>query len=193
MNFIKFLPIILLAYFLLTFLIKFLDENIMALKEQLQEQSITKGFLSIKDLQFSSNSRFLNAVNVYLDNSNFSSIIEIKDSSQNAVSFLAVLESQNVYVSCLQNVVSDNKDFSDNELSETPLEDIHMFVGRMIKNSCSKGVLINNSIFSTESINFINELNSSGVYQINLINGYELTKFIRIYKNLEISAEAYYD
>lgn len=192
MNFITYLPLFILIYVSLKLLSKFIEENIISLKEQITEDKIDKGIISIKDLQKNNYDRFLKYIKLYLSTHNYENIIIFKDNSPELTNLKGVLNNENIYISCIQNdiIIDDNKE---DNLNLTIKSDIQMFLGRMVKNDCNKGILINNSSFSEDAKEFARSFNNSSNKEIKLIDGYELTKSIRIYKNcntkLEVSNE----
>lgn len=192
MNFITYLPLFILIYVSLKLLLKFIEENIISLKEQITEDKIDKGIISIKDLQKNNYDRFLKYIKLYLSTHSYENIIIFKDNSPELTNLKGVLNNENIYISCIQNdiIIDDNKE---DNLNLTIKSDIQMFLGRMVKNDCNKGILINNSSFSEDAKEFARSFNSSSNKEIKLIDGYELTKSIRIYKNcntkLEVSNE----
>ena len=192
MNFITYLPLFILIYVSLKLLAKFIEENIISIKEQITEDKIDKGIISIKDLQKNNYDRFLKYIKLYLSTHNYENIIIFKDNSPELTNLKGVLNNENIYISCIQNDILTDDNKEDN-LNLTIKSDIQMFLGRMVRNDCNKGILINNSSFSEDAKEFARSFNISSNKEIKLIDGYELTKSIRIYKNcntkLEVSNE----
>lgn len=188
MSLLKYTPFIILIYFSLKLLSKFIEENIISLKEQISNEKIEKGILSIKDLQQSNYDRFLKAIKFYLSTHNYENIIIFKDNSPELTNLKGILNGENIYLTCIQNETATD---STNEtlFTLTTKKDIESFLGRMTSNGCKKGILINNSSFSEDACNFVRELNESSNYEIKLVDGYELTKSIRLYKNCNIELE----
>ena len=182
MSLLKYTPFIILIYFSLKLLSKFIEENIISLKEQISNEKIEK------DLQQSNYDRFLKAIKFYLSTHNYENIIIFKDNSPELTNLKGILNGENIYITCIQNETATD---STNEtlFTLTTKKDIESFLGRMISNGCKKGILINNSSFSEDACNFVRELNESSNYEIKLVDGYELTKSIRLYKNCNIELE----
>ena len=189
MNFITYFPLLILFYFSLKLLLRFIDENIISLKEQIKLRDVENGFLSIKDIQKNNYDRFIKAINLYLSSHNYENIIFEENNTPELTNLTGILNSENIYISCIQNDLIDKSVNLDNNLILTSKEDIQMFLGRMLKNNCKKGLLITNTAFSEGAKDFVNLNNKNTDNEIKLIDGYELTKSIRIYKNYMINKE----
>lgn len=188
MNLLKYTPFFILIYFSLKLLSKFIDENIIAIKEQISEKNFEKGILSIKDLRKDNYDRFLKAIKFYLSTHNYENIIIFKDNSPELTNLKSILVNDSIYISCIQNdILSDSN--NENVFPLTTRHDLESFLGRMIANSCNKGLLINNTSFSDDAYDFVKTLNESSNYEIKLVDGYELTKSVRVYKNCNIELE----
>lgn len=189
MNFITYFPLLILFYFSLKLLLRFIDENIISLKEQIKLRDVENGFLSIKDIQKNNYDRFIKAINLYLSSHNYENIIFEENNTPELTNLTGILNSENIYISCIQNDLIDKSVNLDNNLILISKEDIQMFLGRMLKNNCKKGLLITNTAFSESAKDFVNLNNKNTDNEIKLIDGYELTKSIRIYKNYMINKE----
>ncbi|MEG1066955.1 MAG: hypothetical protein RSD85_05320, partial [Erysipelotrichaceae bacterium] len=110
MNFITYLPLFILIYVSLKLLLKFIEENIISLKEQITEDKIDKGIISIKDLQKNNYDRFLKYIKLYLSTHSYENIIIFKDNSPELTNLKGVLNNENIYISCIQNdiIIDDN-------------------------------------------------------------------------------------
>ncbi len=188
MNLLKYTPFFILIYFSLKLLSKFIEENIISLKEQISEKKIENGILSIKDLQKNNYDRFLKAIKFYLSTHNYENIIIFKDNSPELTNLKGILTEDNVYITCIQNDMINDSD-NDGIFTFTTKKEVESFLGRMITNDCKKGLLINNTSFSEDARDFVRILNNSSNYEIKLVDGYELTKSIRLYKNCNIELE----
>lgn len=188
MNLLKYTPFFILIYFSLRLLSKFIEENILSLKEQISEEKIEKGILSIKDLQKNNYDRFLKAIKLYLSTHNYENIIIFKDNTPELTNLKGILAGDNIYITCIQNILGNDSD-NENISTLTTKRDIESFLGRMIINDCKKGLFINNTSYSDDARDFVRVLNTSSKYEIKLIDGYELTKSIRLYKNYNIELE----
>ena len=67
MNFIKYLPVTILLFFALKFLISYIEKSTIDLNKKEIENQIKFGVLSIKDLQKSNYDAFIKIINIYLD------------------------------------------------------------------------------------------------------------------------------
>lgn len=189
MHIITYFPLLILLYFSLKFLLKFIDENIVSLKEQIKLQSIESGILSIKDIQKDNYERFIKIIKLYLSTHNYENIIFEENSSPELTNITAILNNESVYISCLQNNMTENP-IDDNDFTLTTKEDVQMFLGRMLQNNCKKGLLINNTTYSESAKEFVKVSSKNIDLEIKLVDGYELTKAARLYKNYIISKEA---
>lgn len=188
MNLLKYTPFFILIYFSLRLLSKFIEENIISLKEQISDEKIERGILSIKDLQKNNYDRFLKAIKFYLCTHNYENIIIFKDNIPELTNLKGILNGDNVYITCIQNIM-ENDSNNENLSTLTTKKDIESFLGRMITNDCKRGLFINNTSYSNGVCDFVRVLNSSSNFEIKLIDGYELTKSIRLYKNCNIELE----
>lgn len=188
MNLLKYAPFFILIYFSLKLLSKFIEENIISLKDQISKEKIEKGILSIKDLQKNNYDKFLKAIKLYLSIHNYENIVIFNDNTPELTNLKGILTKDNIYISCIQNDIGNTSDNEDISTFNTK-KDIESFLGRMVANNCKKGLLINNTSYSEDARNFVKILNSSSNYEIKLVDGYELTKAIRMYKNFNIELE----
>ena len=188
MNLLKYIPFFILIYFSLKLLSRFIEENILSIKEKISEEKIEKGILSIKDLQKNNHEKFLKAINLYLSTHNYENIIIFNDNTPELTNIKGVLFGENIYITCIQNDIGNDMD-NLNLSTSTTKKHAESLLGRMIINNCKKGILINNTSFSDDAREFIKSLNSSTDFEIKLIDGYQLTKTIRLYKNWNIELE----
>ena len=180
MSYIKYLPLIILLFFTLKFLISYIEKSTIDLNKKETEKQIKLGLLSIKDLQKDNYTTFIKIINVYLNILGFKENILLPNGDSNLTNFKASLNNEDVFISCIQNnLLGKTPDDEDNwELTGRPA--VQSFLGRLLINNCKKGILITNSSFSNQAIKFANDFNNQnhGV-EIKLIDGYELTKSIR--------------
>lgn len=180
MSYIKYLPLIILLFFTLKFLISYVEKSTIDLNKKETEKQIKLGLLSIKDLQKDNYTTFIKIINVYLNILGFKENILLPNGDSNLTNFKASLNNEDVFISCIQNnLLGKTPDDEDNwELTGRPT--VQSFLGRLLINNCKKGILITNSSFSNQAIKFANDFNNQnhGV-EIKLIDGYELTKSIR--------------
>lgn len=180
MNFIKHLPLIILLLFTLKFLISYIEKSTIDLNKKETEKQIKLGLLSIKDLQKNNYTKFIEIINLYLNILGFKENKILPNGSSDLTNFKTSLNNEDVFISCIQNdLLGESPDDEDNwKLTGRP--DVQSFLGRLLINKCKKGILITNSSFSNEAIEFANDFNSKNpAIEIKLIDGYELTKSIR--------------
>ena len=180
MNSIKYLPLIILLFFTLKFLISYIEKSTIDLNKKETEKHMKLGLLSIKDLQKNNYTTFIKIINIYLKILGFKENTILPNGDSSLTNFKSSLNNEEVFISCIQN----------NLLSETPADEdnweltdrsaVQSFLGRVLINNCKKGILITNSSFSDKAIEFANDFNNQnrGI-EIKLIDGYELTKSIR--------------
>ena len=180
MNSIKYLPLIILLFFTLKFLISYIEKSTIDLNKKETEKQVKLGLLSIKDLQKNNYTTFIKIINVYLNILGFKENILLPNGDSNLTNFKASLNNEDVFISCIQNnLLGKTPEEEDNwELTGRPA--VQSFLGRLLINNCKKGILITNSSFSNQAIKFTNDFNNQnrGI-EIKLIDGYELTKSIR--------------
>lgn len=180
MNSIKYLPLIILLFFTLKFLISYIEKSTIDLNKKETEKQIKLGLLSIKDLQKNNYTTFIKIINVYLNILGFKENILLSNGDSNLTNFKASLNNEDVFISCIQNnLLGKTPEEEDNwELTGRPA--VQSFLGRLLINNCKKGILITNSSFSNQAIKFANDFNNQNRrIEIKLIDGYELTKSIR--------------
>lgn len=180
MSSIKYLPLIILLFFTLKFLISYIEKSTIDLNKKETEKQMNLGLLSIKALQKNNYTTFIKIINVYLNILGFKENILLPNGDSDLTNFKASLNNEDVFISCIQNnLLGKTPDDEDNwELTGRPA--LQSFLGRLLINNCKKGILITNSSFSNQAIKFANDFNNQnrGV-EIKLIDGYELTKSIR--------------
>ena len=180
MNFIKYLPLIILLFFTLKFLISYIEKSTIDLNKKETEKQIRLGLLSIKDLKKNQYTTFIKIINIYLNILGFKENKILPNGDSNLTNFKSSLNNEDVFISCIQNdligKIAADEDYW--ELTDRPA--VQSFLGRMVINDCKKGILITNSSFSDEAIEFANDFNNQnrGI-EIKLVDGYELTKSIR--------------
>ncbi|WP_196000507.1 restriction endonuclease [Clostridium sp. 1001271B_151109_B4] len=182
MGYFRYLPLIVLSFFALKFLISYIEKATINLNNKAIKRQIELGLLSIKDIQKNNYDTFLKIINIYLDILGCKEIVALPDSNDNS-NFKCSLNNTNIFISCIQNdLIGETPKDEDNwELTGRP--DVQSFLARMVLNDCKKGIIITNSTFSVPAIEFVNNLNDQNKgLEIKLIDGYELTKSIRNHK-----------
>lgn len=183
MNFIKYLPLIILLFFTLKFLISYIEKSTISLDQKIMEKQIELGILSIKDIQKNNYNTFIKVINLYFDILGFKDKVTLPNEYSNLTNFKASLNNENIFISCIQNDLLGNTPADEDKWELTGRPDVQSFLARMFINDCKKGIIITNSSFSTQAIEFINDFNNKNQEkEIKLIDGYELTKTIRNHK-----------
>ena len=180
MNFIKHLPLIILLFFTLKFLISYIEKSNIDLNKKETEEQIRLGLLSIKDLKKNQYTTFIKIINIYLNILGFKENKILPNGDSNLTNFKSSLNNEDVLISCIQNDLIGETAADEDYWELTGRPDVQSLLGRMIINDCKKGILITNSSFSDEAIEFANDFNNQnrGI-KIKLVDGYELTKSMR--------------
>lgn len=180
MNFIKYLPLVILLFFTLKFLISYIEKSTIALNKKETEKQIKAGVLSIKDIQKSNYNSFIKIINIYLNILGFKENILLTNGDSSLTNFKSSLNNEDVFISCIQNNLLGETPADEDNWQLTGRPDVQSFLGRILINKCKKGILITNSSFSDKAIEFAKDFNNQnrGI-EIKLIDGYELTKSIR--------------
>lgn len=165
----------LIIFFSLLFIIKIIN-YVLEMKQQsitkeINEVQKSKGLLSIKDLMGIDSCNLLSLVNTYLSQKGYQNIKVLKSSDTANPSLACCLNEENIYIS----LISSKRKEAD--LADKPWLDI--FIANMIKHQCKKGILFTNSVFNTDYLKAINKFNHNSTFEIKLVDGYELSRFIR--------------
>ena len=180
MNFIKYLPLIILLFFTLKFLISYIEKATIDLNKTQAEKQIKLGLLSIKDLQKNNYTTFIKTINIYLNILGFKENIILPNGDSNLTNFKSSLNNEEIFISCIQNNLLGETPADEDNWELTDRAAVQSFLGRVLINNCKKGILITNSSFSDKAIEFANYFNNQNQeIEIKLIDGYELTKSIR--------------
>ena len=185
MEFIRYLPITILLFFLLKFLISYIKKSTISLNDKINSNSIKNGLISIKDIQKNNYNRFISIIESYLNCKGFKNINFLPNGESKLTNLTTTLDNEKIYISCIQSDSFSEEPFIEGKVSIIDLKTTEEFIGRLILNNYTKGILITNNSFSNSCIDFINHLNTSNSYniEVKLIDGYELTKFVRSYNN----------
>ena len=185
MTFIKYIPLTLICFFLIKYLISYFHEKTIKLKGEINNKNIINGMISSNDLQQENYIRFIEVVKSYLAYNNFRNISVLPNGCCELTNILTTLYKENILITCIQNKLNPSENYTDENWIACNKADIQSFVSRVLLNSCSKGILITNSFFEKDALKFAKNFNENNKYnlEIQLINGYELTKGIRSYSN----------
>lgn len=181
---IKYVPLVVVLFFSLKFLISYIEKYTVSLNEKIEHSNIESGILSIKDLQKNNYDRFIKIVELYLNLNGFTNVSLIENGRSELTNFTATLNNEKIYISCNQNDLLGKEPKDEDNWSLTGRPDIQCFLARVVSNNYSKGIFITNSSFSNLSVDFVNEVNSTvSNIELKLIDGYELTKSVRNFKD----------
>lgn len=184
MNTFKYIPIFILLFFSLKYLLAFLENNISLLKNKIELFKIENGMLSINDLQKDNYTRFIDTVNLYLSTHGYENIKIFHNGTWQLTNIQGTLNKENVLISCVQNLKCDNDKGNNDNWQLTSKIDIQCLLARMYEHNCKKGILINNSTFTKDAIDFVDNYNIKRAgFEIKIVDGYELTRATRNYKN----------
>lgn len=184
MYFIKYLPLTILLFFTLKFLISYIDKSTTSLNTKLIEKQIETGMLSIKDIQKDKYSEFIKIINLYFEILGINESVILPNGSSELTNFTGLLNNEPIFISCIQNDFHGKTSKDEDNWDKTSIPDIQSFLARTFMYDCKKGILITNSTFSNEAIEFADNFNGKNTgMEIKLITGYELTKSIRNHKS----------
>lgn len=183
MGYFRYLPLIVLLFLALKFLISYVEKATINLNNKAIKRQIELGVLSIKDIQKNNYTTFLKIINIYLGILGCKEIVALPDGNSTLTNLKCSLDNTNVFISCIQNNLLGETAKDEDNWETTGRPDVQSFLARMVLNDCKKGIIITNSTFSSPAIEFANNLNEQKLgIEIKLIDGYKLTKSIRNHK-----------
>lgn len=184
MNSYKYILIFTLLFLVLRYLLTFLENRISLLNNKIELFKIENGMLSINDLQKDNYNRFLDTVELYLLAHGYENIYFFPNGTWQLTNIKGKLNKENVLISCVQNLKSDSDTGNNDNWQQTSKIDIQRLLARMCENNCKKGILINNSTFTKDAIDFVENYNIKRTgLELKIVDGYELTRATRNYKN----------
>lgn len=184
MELLKYLPLLILLFLLLKFLILFFQKLQNNINKTIESSFIKNGIVSIKDLQKNNHNRFLNIINFYLESNGFTNISIIDKNTVDTTYYTATLNKEIICIGCVQTDLSKNNELLEDTLSSINILNVEQLLAKMLSTDCKKGILITNTTFSEDCITFTKDFNHNlNNLEINLVDGYELTKSIRNYRN----------
>ena len=165
MVYFRFIPLIVLSFFALKFLISYIEKATINLNNKAIKRQIELGLLSINDIL------------------GCKEIVALPGGNSDLTNFKCTLNNTDILICCIQNDLIGETAKDEDKWESTGRPDVQSFLARMVLNDCKKGIIITNSTFSSNAIEFANNLNDQnrGI-EIKLIDGYELTKSIRNHK-----------
>lgn len=155
-----------------TSILKYANRRLRDLNE---EKKFQYGILSMQDLYEYGLSKFLSLCKIYLDDLGFYNIEEAYVDFNN-VDYICTENSKKVYVGCVLEDLSKAHN-KDEEIYSVGRPDVQRFLGQMVHDEVTRGVIITNGSISRESIEFVKELDKER--KILLVDGYVLTKRLR--------------
>lgn len=173
--------------FLILFIIILCSLKLINYFLELKQKSISKkivslrkncGYLSIKDLNSIDFNNLLKLINTYLTEKGYKDIIFLKDSPDERPTLICYLNEEAIFVS-LQTYIN-------NELTSSKNSYMDIFIANMLKHECKKGIIFTNFTFNNDDILAINKFNKTSPFNIQLVDGYELSRFVR---HLEVFKE----
>lgn len=177
---------IIIVFFIIrlgTILIKKLNIYIRTKTEQ---DKIKKGIISIKDFQLKDYDRFIECINYYLYCNFYDNVYFDKPNDIYITEGNATLNTQPVYIYCVQNEMkldSENED----DWTQTGIDILKIYIAKLVAKGYKKGVVINNSSFTDDAIEYMYKVNHSDIdINVTLIDGYDFTRLLRSYKESTI-------
>lgn len=176
-NFVLYLILFVSLLIIIKYINHLLELKKLSLIEEIDKSQKNNGLLSINDLTKIDASNFLNISNTFLSEKGYKNIRVIKDSDTSIPSLTCSLNEEPIFIT----LISNSKPESEN----VNIHYLEIFIANMLKHNCKKGILFTNSVFNTEYTRTINKFNTNSSFKIQLVDGYELSKFIR---NLTLSS-----
>ena len=87
MIFIKYLPITILLFFTLKFLISYIEKSTISINKKIIKKQIEFGILSIKDIQKNNYNTFIKIINLYIDILGFKDKLSLPNEYSNLTNF----------------------------------------------------------------------------------------------------------
>ena len=191
---IRYLPLIVLLFFTLKFLVSFIDKATASLNQKINVSQIENGILSINDLKKDNYDIFIDAVKSYLNILTFININILNKDEENTTDIKATLNKDEFFISALQNDVTDENSTTQDNYKPITLNDLKFFLGKAVFNNCTNCILITNSTFSKECYDFLKDFSCyKNDFKFTLVDGYELTKTIRKYRDNTLKEELIYE
>ena len=183
MGFFRYILFILFLALFIKLLISYIEKLIIYLNDKIIKSQIELGLLSIKDFQKDNYETFIKIIKIYLDILGFKNISPLNSDNNKLTNFKCISNTDSILVSCAQNSLYGKEAKDEDDWETTGRPEIQSFLAHMYINDCKKGIFITNSYFSDLAIEFVDNFNNKNQdVEINLINGYELTKSIRNHK-----------
>lgn len=173
---------LILVFIAIKILCHLLKRVIIMIRSNTESNKSDKGIISIKDLQLKDYDRFLKYIKYYLYCNFYDNIRFSKQTDIHITECYATLNTEEVLIYCIQNeMIKDS--LNDDDWYETDIGTLKIYISKIIALGIHKGVVINNSTFSKEAIEYIYKINHNNEnINITLIDGYDFTRLIRTYR-----------
>lgn len=173
---------IIIFWFLLKLLIKLINRLTIYIRTNTEKNKSDKGIISIKDLQLKDYDRFLESINFYLYCNFYDNISFKKQVDVYITECTATLNTEPIYIYCIQNEMKSDSEDEDN-WTETDISTLKIFVANLLSSGMKKALVINNSSFTNDAIEYMYKVNHSDFkLNVTLMDGYDFTRLLRSYK-----------
>lgn len=121
-----------------------------------------------------------------LENMGYKNLTNVSELIEGGVNIIAPDKNKTTYISTrLYGLESDNKKNLNDKYFKIGRPELQKFVGALVHDNITDGILITTGDFTDEAINYVNSLLPK--YSIVLIDGITLTKYLRKLRKKEIS------
>lgn len=175
MNYIIFSIFFTILFLFLKFINYLLEKKQQSVMAKIEENKNPSNFISINKLKTISNDKFIELITAYLENQGYKDVKIQSSDDTNYKNLSCTLNNEKIYITTLFNNPSDSTD----TLDKSNIKTIESFIGKMCRFNCFKGILFNNLTFSNDCLTLTDNINHNSDYKIKLVDGYELSKFIR--------------
>lgn len=156
---------------------------IISMRSNTENNKSNKGIISIKDLQLKDYDRFIDCVRYYLYCNFYDNIEFLKQTDVYITEATATLNTEETYIFCIQNEMLDSDNNDEDNWTATDISTLKIYVSKLISQGASKGLVINNSIYTEDAIEYIYKINqTTNNINITLIDGYDFTRLLRTYR-----------
>lgn len=184
---------LLLLLMVIGFFIKLLNRMLMYIIKnvniEIKNKRLKYGILSRKDIAECNINEFEDLCREYVNVSKgIKNTTLLSEQSKGGVDIIGNEYGGLTYIRCVLKNMKESKEgiYSDEAWEEIDREELENFLGRMIQDGVKKGIVITNSDFSKEALEFISILNSnSKKYYIEAIDGYTFLEGVREIRETE--------
>lgn len=189
MELVKLLLLIMVIGFFIKLLNRMLLYVIKNVKVDIKNKRLKYGIISRKDLVGCNTNEFEDLCREYVNTSKgIKNTTVLSEQSKGGVDIIGNEYGGLTYIRCILKNMKESKEgnYSDDVWEEIDKEELENFLGRMIQDGVKKGIVITNSDFSKEALEFISILNSnSKKYHIEAIDGYTFLEGVREIRETE--------